>query len=216
VIQPTWPDIYWKITWPNLHDAPIPQYHKAVWYKNIHDIVRTNVRLNKINMSPKDKCKYCASIDTLTHRHTECGNGKLIRNWTATKIATILRTTTRYIPTVWTTLPNCHIRPHTRKRAVLWLFAQIVIFRQEEYHISTLRDYITYVKRRKMNCTRTLIGERWLRTTYLLWTNPDKLYQHPSCNDPTQSDVKGTSWSSSRFSFYLFIYLFYLFMYLFL
>jgi hypothetical protein len=24
-----------------------------------------------------------------------------------------------------------------------------VIFRQEEYHISTLRDYITYAKRRK-------------------------------------------------------------------
>jgi hypothetical protein len=60
----------------------------------------------------------------------------------------ILRTT-RYIPTVWTTLPNCDIRPYTRKRAVLWLLAQIVIFRQEECHISTLRDYITYVKRRK-------------------------------------------------------------------
>jgi hypothetical protein len=30
---------------------------------------------------------------------------------------------------------SCDIRPHTRKRAVLWLLAQIVIFRQEEYHI---------------------------------------------------------------------------------
>jgi hypothetical protein len=45
--------------------------------------------------------------------------------------------------------PNCDIRPNTRKRAAVWLLAQIVIFRQEEYHISILRDYITYVKRRK-------------------------------------------------------------------
>jgi hypothetical protein len=44
---------------------------------------------------------------------------------------------------------NPDIKPYTRKTAVLWLLAQIVIFRQEEYHISTLRDYITYVKKRK-------------------------------------------------------------------
>jgi hypothetical protein len=95
----------------------------------------------------------------------------------------------------------------------LWLLAQIVIFRQEEYHISHCATTSLTSKKEKMNCTCTQIGERWLRTIYFLWTNPDKLYQYPSCNDPTQSDIKGTSWSYSRFRF-LFIYLFYLFTYL--
>ena len=119
---------------------------KMTWYKVINDIVRTNVRLHSINMTPTDKCRYCDERDTLDHRISKCGAGRLMWTWTATKIATILRTNARYIPTDWTLCPTCEIWPRRRKRAVLWLLAQLVTYRQENYNATTLLDYVNYVR----------------------------------------------------------------------
>jgi hypothetical protein len=67
-------------------------------------------------------------------------------NWTATKIAIILRTAARYIPEEWTLCPSFDIWPLTRNRAVLWMLAQLVIFRQENYNVPSLMEYISYVR----------------------------------------------------------------------
>jgi hypothetical protein len=112
----------------------------------INDIVRTNVRLHSINVTPTDKCRYCDERDTLDSRISKCGAGCLMWIWTATKIATILRTNARYIPTDWTLCPTGEIWPGRRKRAVLWLLAQLVTYRQENYNATTPLDYVNYVR----------------------------------------------------------------------
>jgi hypothetical protein len=47
-IRRIWPTEDWGSVWGNLHEAPIPSHHKAIWYRVVHDIIRTNVRLLKI------------------------------------------------------------------------------------------------------------------------------------------------------------------------
>jgi hypothetical protein len=88
-IQSLWPQEDWREIWRNLHDVPVSAHHKATWYKVIHDIVRTNTRLQEICMVDTDKCRHCGNRDTLLHRFIVCGPGALICNWTATKIASI-------------------------------------------------------------------------------------------------------------------------------
>jgi hypothetical protein len=94
--------------------------------------------------------------------------------WTATKIATIVRTNTKYIPTDWTLCPTCEIWPRRRKRAVLWLLAQLVTYRQENYHATKLLDYVDYVRcwkeklytnprRRSLVANYLLVVDEWLQ-----------------------------------------------------
>jgi len=42
-----------------LGEAPVPGATKAAWYKVIHDILPTNVRLFRIRMVPTDACRKC-------------------------------------------------------------------------------------------------------------------------------------------------------------
>jgi hypothetical protein len=102
-------NVNWSLIWRNLHDTPRPQKQKVTWYKVINDIVRTNVRLHTINMTPTDKCRHYAEQDTLKHRIIQYEAGHLMWKWTAAKIATILRTAARYIPSDWTLCPTCNI-----------------------------------------------------------------------------------------------------------
>jgi hypothetical protein len=132
-----------------LHDTPIHSCQTAIWYKTMHGILRTNVRLHKINMSSTDKCRYCDTQDTILHRLIKCRAGQLMWTWTANKMATVLRTAARYIPPSWTIRPNCTIWPPTRRRAVLWFLAQLASFRHDRYNSTTLQEYISYVRLRK-------------------------------------------------------------------
>jgi hypothetical protein len=43
-----WPNTEWNTVWKNMHCTPVPGGTKAAWYKAIHDIIPTNVRLHKI------------------------------------------------------------------------------------------------------------------------------------------------------------------------
>jgi hypothetical protein len=97
-IERLWPLNDRDTTWKNLHDTHIPSCQTAICYKTVHDILRTNVRLHKINMSSTDKCRYCDTQDTILHRLIKCGATQLMWKWTANKIATIVRTVVRYIP----------------------------------------------------------------------------------------------------------------------
>ena len=68
-ITKIWPNPDWYTVWKNIHCTPVPGGTKAVWYKVIHDILPTNVRLHKIRISPTDKCNNCGMHDTIApHR----------------------------------------------------------------------------------------------------------------------------------------------------
>jgi hypothetical protein len=77
-----WPQTAWPTVWKNLGEEPVPETTKAAWYKVIHDILPTNVRLSRIRMIPTDACRKCDRTDTLSHRLIECGEGEQIWTWT--------------------------------------------------------------------------------------------------------------------------------------
>jgi hypothetical protein len=122
---------------------------RATWYKITHIIIATNLRLNTIIMSSTNKCRNCEEIDTTSHKIGTRNEGTLCWDWTATKIAIILRTIPRNVPIEWTIYPECDIYPKTRHRAVLCLLAQLVSFRMTQTDWDTMRDYITYVRQNK-------------------------------------------------------------------
>jgi hypothetical protein len=101
-------------------------------------------------MVDTDKCRHSGNQDTLLHRFIVCGQGALIWRWTASKIARILSTVAKNITQDWLLRPRCEIQPPTRKRAVLWILAQLVIFRLDEYHKTSLLEYINYVRQKKI------------------------------------------------------------------
>jgi len=74
-ITKIWTTTDWNMVWKNIHCTPVSGGSKAVWYKVIHDILLTNVRLHKIRISPTDKGNNCGMHDTIQHRLIECGEG---------------------------------------------------------------------------------------------------------------------------------------------
>jgi len=96
-----WPNTDWSSVWINLAETPVPGEIKATWYKVINDILPTNERLQKIRIAPTDRCRHCDKQDTLLHGLTEYGEGEQIRKWTRQKLALILRTIPKRIPSEW-------------------------------------------------------------------------------------------------------------------
>jgi hypothetical protein len=135
--------------WRNIHQVPITENQRARWHKITHDIIATNLRLNTINMSSTNKCRNCEEIDTTIHIIGTCNEGARCWDLTLNKIARILRTIPRNIPTEWTIYPECDICPKTRHRAVLRLLAQQVSFRLTQTEGDTICDYVTYGRRNK-------------------------------------------------------------------
>jgi hypothetical protein len=74
-ITKLWPHTDWNTVWTSIHCAPVPGGTKAAWFKVVHDILPTNVRLHNIRISPTHKCSHCGRLDTVLHRLTECGEG---------------------------------------------------------------------------------------------------------------------------------------------
>jgi len=99
-----WPHADWVRIWKNLQAAPVSELDTAPWYKVIQDIIPTNVRLNRIKMSPTDTCKDCGNKDTVGHRLTECGEGTTTWGRMKSIIARILRTFAANIPDEWLVL----------------------------------------------------------------------------------------------------------------
>jgi hypothetical protein len=139
----------WKLIRRNIHQVPITENQTATWYKLTHGIIATNLRLNTINMSSTNKCRNCEEINITIHRIGTCNEGARCMDWTATKIAIILRTIPRNIPIDWTIYPECDIYRKTRHRAVLWLLAELVSFRMTQTEGDTICDYVTYVRQNK-------------------------------------------------------------------
>jgi hypothetical protein len=129
--------------------APISTTAKGKWYSIIHDILPTNERLHKIRLSTTEKCRICNEKDTLQHRITGCREGTRIWGWTREKIATMMRIDQRYIPEEWTVRPQFKLWPPQRHRAILWMLAQLVIFRTQQQRELTNHDLIDLMRRQK-------------------------------------------------------------------
>jgi hypothetical protein len=79
----------------------------------------------------------------------KCGDGQMIRSSTARRLALILRTTARYIPTEWLLRPDFITWPPTRRRDVLWLLAQTFNFQLNQTGDPTLFGYIQHIRAKK-------------------------------------------------------------------
>ena len=100
-------------------------------------------------MVPTDACRKCDKTDTLSHRLIEWGEGEQIWTWTKQCLAWILRTFPGRIPSDWLLRPHFTLWPPRRQRAVLWVLANLVIFRTQQQRELTLQDFIDFMKRSK-------------------------------------------------------------------
>jgi len=105
-ITKIWQNTDWYTVWKNIHCTLVSGGTKAVWYKEIHDILPANVRLHKIRISPNDKCNNCGMHDTIQHGLIKCA-GPHIWQWTSQKLALILRTIPKQITSEWLLRPQC-------------------------------------------------------------------------------------------------------------
>jgi hypothetical protein len=83
-------------------------------------------------MAPTDTCRKYDRTDTLRLRFIECGEVEQIWTWTKQRLAWILRTIPERIPSDWILRPHFTLWPPRRRRAVLWLLDNPVIFRTQQ------------------------------------------------------------------------------------
>ena len=95
-IEILYPNTQWTRVWQNLQAVWTSEKIRAEWYKVIHDIVPTHVRLARINLSDTDRCCLCGRLDTLIHRLTECKEMLDIWGWTRRRIGIMLRTSPKH------------------------------------------------------------------------------------------------------------------------
>ena len=170
-IHQLWKDTDWLQVWKNLGEAPVPDQMRWIWYQVIHDIIPTNVRLQRIKMTPTNICQRCAETDTLEHRLNVCDEGRPIWNHTKTAIARMLRTTPDRIPTEWLLRPHVKLWPAKRNRAVLWNVASVVSFRLRNRTTLTLQDYMDFLVRSQWKLLKNRRG-RELVGNYLAVLDP--------------------------------------------
>jgi hypothetical protein len=112
-----YPNTAWSRVWKNLQAVWTLEATRAEWYKVIHDIVPTNVRLVRIHLSDTDRCRSCGRRDTLHHRLKECKEMLDIWGWTRTRIGIMPHTNPEHIPPEWTVRPDFDLWPPQRRRA---------------------------------------------------------------------------------------------------
>jgi len=116
--------------WKYLHTVWVWEEIASMCYVVIHDIVPTNERLHVIRLVDSDLCRHCGRRDTLEQRLTECNEGTAICLWTRERIAQLLRTDPRRIPTDWCLRPHFQFWPPQRHKRYCGY-----------YHISLCTEY---------------------------------------------------------------------------
>jgi hypothetical protein len=134
------PAIDWSLVWGNLHNVRLYDGARSAWYMVIHETIPTNVRMHKIRLVDTENCAQCWRQDTMLHRVTECGVGKEIWEWNRTRIARIQRTDPTRIPTDWLLDPCFKTWPR-RHRAILWLFARMVVYQVNQHRTLSVMEY---------------------------------------------------------------------------
>jgi hypothetical protein len=145
-IQRLWPNNAWVRIWHNLHEAPVTDDIKMTWYLAIHDIFPTHVQLKRIDMITSPLCRQCNTDDDLQPRFADCGEGRLMWDWTRDRLAEIMQTTSSQIPDGWVTRPDFTIWPPKRRRAALWILANFVAWRLQQRDRTTRQDYYDFLR----------------------------------------------------------------------
>ena len=101
-----------------------------------------------------------------THHLFECGEGPQIWQWTTQKIALILRTIPTRMPIEWLLRPQCALWLPTGRHAVMWILANVVLFRTRPNQELTLRDFIAFMLTNKYKLYQT-VKRRLLVANYL-------------------------------------------------
>jgi hypothetical protein len=128
------------------------------WYRVIHELIPTNERLPKIHLAPTDSCRHCALKDTLEHRLAACGEGRDIWDYSKSLLAQMLQTVPNRIPDEWLMHPQFTMWPPKRRRAILWIMANVIHFRtQQRWHL-TLQDFMDFMLRSRWKLTQTKRG----------------------------------------------------------
>jgi hypothetical protein len=153
-----WPHIDCARVWDNLSATPVPGSTRIAWYRVIHDILPTNERLQRIRMVQTDTCRNCKMTDTLEHRITACGAGRVLWEHSKNLIAQMLRTTPHRIPDDWLLQPQFQIWPPKRRRAIIWTLAQVIMFRTQQARTLTLQDFMDFLQRSRWKLIRTIKG----------------------------------------------------------
>jgi len=161
-----------------MNDAPVPENTRCLWYRIIHDIIPTNVRLPGISMVPSDTCRRCTATDTLEHRLIACGEARTIWQYTINLLARKLRTIPSRTPHDSVLRPQFNIWPPKRHGAILWVVANVVIFRIQQRTDLTLHDFMDFLLRSrwKLMCHKrgrdlvgnylTVLGSHWWTLTF--------------------------------------------------
>jgi hypothetical protein len=141
------PNLNWSQILRNLTNAWIPDVVRSTWYKVIHDILLTKERLNRIALSPNNRCTNCGQNDILSHRIIECGAGRDMWRWTRSRMALIMNSNAYLITNDWPIRPQFDLSPCQRHGAVLWILAYFVYFRIQNSDQPTLLDYADFMRR---------------------------------------------------------------------
>jgi len=126
----------------NLQEVWTTDTIRAEWYKVIYDIVPTNVRFARINLSDTDRCCLCGRCDTLIHRLTVCLEMRDIWDWTRRRIGLMLHTDPMNISPEWTITPSFDLGPPQRRRAILWVLAHMIYYSQHKRIQLSLTDFL--------------------------------------------------------------------------
>jgi len=127
----------------------------------VHELVPTNERLAAISLTGRNRCITCGSVDTIQHRLTQCGECRVIWNWTYARIAAVTRTHPQYIPETWTIRPDFRVWLHPRQKALMWVLAHIVDYHMHGQHRISLLD-------KQISCVG-LVGKLNLSKPDALW-----------------------------------------------
>jgi hypothetical protein len=169
-----YPTTDWDRIWSNLHATCAADAIKANWLRVIHVFLPTNERLYTIHLTDSVLCSKLGERYTIMHKITECGEGRVIWEWTRKLVAWILRMDPVCTPHEWTRRPQFHIWPPRRNRVVIWIIAQMVFYRVHEIRTPSALEYLEFLRRVRwkayqvsMRGTReTSFGVRpWVTTT---------------------------------------------------
>jgi len=117
-IMRLWPITDWETVWQNVRETPVSETAKVTWYKAIHHIVPTHECLHKIRLVPSTSAATAIGQTRYELRLTEGGERPQSWEWTRQRIATILRTDWRRLPSDWLLRPTFKMWPPQRRCAI--------------------------------------------------------------------------------------------------
>ena len=164
-IEKQWPHTDWKTIWKNLTITPTSVANKMNWYKVMHDIIPTNVRLHRIRISPTDNCSECNNTDTLSQTNRMWRKQNALGMDTKDHSENVANISDEYTARMATS-PDFCLWPPQRQRSVLWLLSRDVNFTLSRRGKQDPQDLMDFLRRSQWK-TQQMPGRRKLLANFL-------------------------------------------------